>query len=106
MKSYSNIDELISLFESDIEKLKTKISTLQQKPKSFNEEILLKYIETASTGKTKDYVRAKVTQSDRGSFFSSADVSKLIKSGAGDVSDELLAIAREVGVLKKRKVKS
>ncbi|MDA8621935.1 hypothetical protein N9L48_04730 [Psychrosphaera sp.] len=106
MKSYTSIEELIELFEADIAELNSKIKTLKTKPKSLNEEILLKYIETASTGKTKEFVRAKGVQSGSGSMFSSADVSKLVKDGAGDVSEGLLTIARQVGVLTKRKNKS
>lgn len=103
MIPYANTDELIANFEADIQSLTDKINTLKQTPQSFNEEILLKYIDTASTGKTKDFVRSLGVKSDRGSLFSSGDVSKLIKSGAEDISPALLSLARDVVNMKKVK---
>lgn len=101
MKSYTNIAELIELLEADIKALSGEINTLKQEPQSFNEQVIFKFIDTASTGKTKDYVRSLGVKSERGSFFSSGDVSKLIKTGADDISPELLAIARKVVNMKK-----
>lgn len=102
MKPYSDIDELIEMLTSEIESLTNKITTLKQEPQSFNEQILFKYIDTGSTGKTKDFVRSLGVKAERGSFFSSGDVSKLIKDGADDVSPELLDIARKVVSMKKK----
>ena len=102
MKPYSDIADLIKNYESEIQALNDKIATLKKKPKSFNEEVVFKYIDTQSTGKTKDFVRAQGVKSERGSLFSSSDVSKLIKDGAKDISPELLAIARRVGSTKKK----
>jgi len=102
MKSYTNIAELIETLESDIKMLSDEVTTLKQEPKSFNEQIIFKYIDTASTGKTKDFVRSLDIKSERGSLFSSGDVTKLIKNGADDISPELLAIARKVVHMKKR----
>lgn len=103
MNPYTNIDELIANFEAEISSLTDKIKTLKQEPQSFNEQIILKYIDTASTGKTKDFVRSLGVKSERGSLFSSGDVSKLIKSGADDISPELLSLARDVVNMKKTK---
>ncbi|MFQ3193838.1 MAG: chromosome segregation ATPase [Colwellia sp.] len=102
MKPYSDIAELIEMLTSEIESLTNKITTLKQEPQSFNEQILFKYIDTGSTGKTKDFVRSLGVKAERGSFFSSGDVSKLIKDGADDVSPELLDIARKVVSMKKK----
>ena len=102
MKSYSNIAELIQLLEDDIKALSDEVVTLKQEPQSFNEQVIFKYIDTCSTGKVKDYVRSLGVKSERGSLFSSGDVSKLIKDGAEDVSPELLAIARKVMHMKKQ----
>jgi len=102
MKPYSSIAELIETFESEIESLTAKVATLKQEPQSFNEQVIFKYIDTASTGKTKDFVRSLGVKSERGSFFSSGDVSKLIKDGADDISPELLAIARKVVGMKNK----
>lgn len=103
MKPYTNIAELITFLEADIKALSDEVITLKQKPQSFNEQIIFKYIDTSSTGKTKDFVRSLGVKSERGSLFSSGDVSKLIKSGADDISPELLAIARKVVTMKNKK---
>jgi hypothetical protein len=102
MKPYSSIAELIETFEAEIESLTDKVAILKQEPQSFNEQVIFKYIDTASTGKTKDFVRSLGVKSERGSFFSSGDVSKLIKDGADDISPELLAIARKVVGMKNK----
>jgi len=102
MKPYSNLAELIETLESEIQSITDQITTLKKEPQSFNEQIILKYIDTSSTGKTKDFVRSFGVKSERGSLFSSGDVSKLIKSGADDISPELLAIARTVANMKNK----
>jgi hypothetical protein len=102
MKPYANINELIELLEAEIQSLADEVATLKQEPQSFNEQVVFKYIDTASTGKTKDYVRELGVKSERGSLFSSGDVTKLIKNGADDVSPQLLAIARKVMNMKKK----
>lgn len=102
MKPYNSIAELIEMLESEITALTEQISTLKQEPQSFNEQVILKYIDTASTGQTKDFVRSLGVKSERGSLFSSGDVSKLIKNGADDISPELLAIARQVASMKNK----
>ena len=103
MNPYADIAELIATLEAEISALSEKIVTLKEEPQSFNEQVIFKYIDTASTGKTKDYVRSLGVKSERGSLFSSGDVSKLIKSGAEDISPGLLAIARDVVNMKKKK---
>ncbi|WP_019028081.1 hypothetical protein [Colwellia piezophila] len=103
MKPYINTAELIASLESEIKSLSDTIATLQLEPQSFNEQVIFKYIDTASTGKTKDFVRSLGVKSERGSLFSSGDVSKLIKSGADDISPALLEIARDVVRMKKNK---
>ncbi len=102
MKTYSNIDELIETLELEIKSLTEQITTLKQEPQSLNEQIIFKYIDSASTGKTKDFVRSLGIKSERGSLFSSGDVSKLIKAGADDISPDLLAIARKVASMKNK----
>jgi len=101
MKPYTNIAELIECLEAEIKSLANEVITLKQVPKTFNEQVIFKYIDTGSTGKTKDFVRSLGVKSDRGSLFSSGDVSKLIKEGADDISPEILAIARKVMNMKK-----
>lgn len=102
MKPYADLAELIESLEAEITALTNEITTLKQEPHSFNEQVVFKYIDTASTGKTKDFVRSLGVKSERGSLFSSGDVSKLIKDGADDISPELLAIARKVMAMRKQ----
>ncbi len=101
MKPYTNIAELIGNLEAEIKSLSDDVTMLQQEPHSLNEQIIFKYIDTGSTGKTKDFVRSLGIKSERGSFFSSGDVTKLIKDGADDIAPELLAIAKKVVQMKK-----
>ncbi|MBL4942481.1 MAG: hypothetical protein JKY81_12555 [Colwellia sp.] len=102
MKPYANIAELVKMLESEIKLLAEQITTLKKEPQSFNEQVVFKYIDTGSTGKTKDFVRSLGVKSERGSLFSSGDVSKLIKGGSDDISPELLAIARKVVSMKNK----
>jgi hypothetical protein len=102
MKPYENLADLITTLESEITSLTEQIATLKEQPQSFNEQVVFKYIDTGSTGKTKDFVRSLGVKSERGSLFSSGDVSKLIKDGAEDISPELLAIARMVSKMKNK----
>lgn len=106
MKAYSDIEELISTLENEIISLTDTIQTLRKAPQSMNEQIIFKYIDTCSTGKTKDFVRSVDVKSERGTLFSSGDVSKLIKDGADDISPDLLAIAKKVVNIKKKHSKN
>lgn len=102
MKPYNNIAELIELLEAQKDEISSEIATLKKEPENFHEQIILKYIDTGSTGKTKDYFRSLDIKSERGTYFSSGDVSRLLKDGPDDISPELLAIARKVSVMKKK----
>ena len=102
MKPYSDIAELIETLESEIILRTEQIKALKEVPQSFNEQVIFKYIDTCSTGKTRDFVRSLGVKSERGSLFSSGDVSKLIKAGSDDISPELLAIARTVVSMKNK----
>jgi hypothetical protein len=96
MKKHASIAEFIQILESEVKSLNDDINTLKEEPQSFNEKVLFKYIDTGSTGKTKDFVREMGVKAERGSLFSSGDVTKLIKDGADDISPKLLVIARKV----------
>jgi len=102
MKAYANIAELIDNLTLEVKAINDEITTLQAEPQSFNEQIIFQYIATGSTGKTKDFVRSLGIKSERGSLFSSGDVSKLIKAGSDDISSELLVIARKVANTKNK----
>jgi hypothetical protein len=94
MKSYSSIEERIDILKDKLTLINNEIDTLKTPAKNNNERIIFKFIETGSTGKTKDFVRELGIKSPRDGFFSSGDVSKRIKDGADDISPALLEIAR------------
>jgi hypothetical protein len=96
MNSYNTIEERIEILQNRIAAYKDEINTLKAEPQNNNERIILKFIETGSTGKTKDFVRELGIKSARDTLFSSGDVTKLIKDGANDVSPALLEIARRL----------
>jgi len=94
MKSYSSIEQRIDILQSRIEAYQEEIAVLQAEPRNNNERIIFKFIETGSTGKTKDFVRELGIKSPRDSLYSSGDVTKLVKDGADDINPALLEIAR------------
>jgi hypothetical protein len=94
MKSYSSIEERIDILKDKLTLINNEIDTLKTPAKNNNERIIFKFIETGSTGKTKDFVRELGIKSPRDGLFSSGDVTKLIKDGADDISPALLEIAR------------
>ncbi|MDQ2042474.1 hypothetical protein NRL14_01835 [Pseudoalteromonas sp. 20-92] len=96
MKSYNSIQERIEILEGKLTAIHDEIETLKTPAKNNNERIIFKFIETGSTGKTKDFVRELGIKSPRDGLFSSGDVTKLIKDGAEDISPALLAIARQL----------
>lgn len=97
MKAYNSIAERIEILQTEISTIQQEIDILSSEPKSVNEQLIFKFIETGSNGKTKDLARELGKKSQRGGLFSSGDVSRLIKEGAADVSPELLEIAKQVG---------
>jgi len=96
MKSYSTIEQRIEILEEKLALINDEISTLKTPAKNNNERIIFKFIETGSTGKTKDFVRELGIKSPRDGLFSSGDVTALIKNGADDISPALLAIAKQL----------
>lgn len=96
MKKWKSIQELISLLEAEKGEIEIRVAVLKRVPNSFNDEVILKYIETMSTVKAAEYMKAKGIRSPRGTVYASGDVSTLIKEGAGDVDGVLLRIAREI----------
>jgi len=96
MKSYNSIQERIEILEGKLTAIHDEIETLKAPAKNNNERIIFKFIETGSTGKTKDFVRELGIKSPRDGLFSSGDVTKLIKDGAEDISPALLEIARQL----------
>ena len=52
MKPYASIVELIESLELEIQSITDTIKTLKQEPKSFNEQIIFKYIDKSRKKKT------------------------------------------------------
>jgi len=96
MKKYKTIKELIKILSSEMKLLQSDITVLKAKPSNFNEEIIVKYIETRSTAKTAEFVKSKGIKTDRGTAIEGGDISKLINNGAGDISPKLLSIAQKI----------
>lgn len=96
MKTWQSIQDLISLLEAEKEELEMRLVALKEVPKSFNDEVILKYIETKSTVKAAEYVNAKGTRSPRGTVYAASDVSALIKEGGEEINSVLLRIAQEI----------
>lgn len=95
MKAYNSIEQRIQILEEQVVLLNEEIEILKTPANSSNEKLMFKFIETGSTGKTKDFARELGLKSDRG-LYSSGDVSRLIKEGAHDISPALLAIAKKL----------
>lgn len=96
MKKYKTISSLIKNLQLEVKLLQSDISTLKAKPSNFNEEIIVKYIETRSTVKTAVFVKAKGVKAVKGTVIAAGDISTLIKNGAKDISPKLLSIARKI----------
>jgi len=95
-RKYQTIGELIALLETDKDELEERIAALKQPCTSFEEELIIKYIETRSTVKAAEYVKSKGIKSPKGTVFASGDVSKIIKNGDVSINPVLLRIAKEI----------
>lgn len=96
MKKWKSIQELIALLEAERREIDVRLEALRRSPGSFNDEVLLKYIETRSTVKSAEYFKAKSIRSAKGTVYSSGDVSALIQGGGEDVDETLLRISRDI----------
>jgi len=73
-----------------------RIEVLTSDIPAFEDEIILKYIETRSTIKATEYVKSKGVRSEIGTVNSSSDVSSLIKEGSDKINVVLLRMATEI----------
>lgn len=96
MKKWKDIPELISFLEEEKRNIDYRLDALKSKPSSFEDEIILKYIETRSIAKTAEYVKSKGVRSIKGTVYAASDVSSLIKKGSDNINSTLLRIAREI----------
>ncbi len=96
MKKYSSISELLALLKQHHADIEERIQALQASPVSFEEELLLKYIETRSTVKAAEFARSKGVRSPKGTVFSPGDVSSVIQSADKTINPALLRMAKEI----------
>lgn len=96
MKKHNSIQELIVLLEEEKTEIEERIIALKTLPVSFEDEIILKYIETRSTVKAAEFVKAKGIRSPKGTVYAGGDVSTLIKEGSNNINRVLLQIASVV----------
>lgn len=95
-RKYKTIAELIALLEANKEELVARITALQAPTSTFEEELLLRYIETRSTIKAAEFAKLKGIKSTKGTLFAGGDVSALVKNGSNSVNPVLLRMAREI----------
>lgn len=95
-RKYQTIEELLLLLEMDRKELDERISALKKPSSTFEEELIIKYIETRSTVKAAEYAKAKGIKSPKGTVFAGGDVSEIIKNGSNSVNPVLLRIAKEI----------
>jgi len=95
-RKYQTISELVALLEADKEELDARIKALQTPPASFEEELLLKYIETRSTIKAAEFAKRKGIKSAKGTVFAGGDVSSLVRNESNSINPVILRIAREI----------
>jgi len=93
---YKTIPELIVILKSEKEIINSYIKALSTEPASFEDEIIIKYIETKSTLKTADFVKSKNIRSPKGTVYAARDVSEIIKNDTSKVNPVLLIIARDI----------
>ncbi|WP_277057236.1 hypothetical protein [Trichlorobacter lovleyi] len=96
MKKYDNLDELIEILKVSKADIEEKIQALQTSPRSFEEELILRYIETRSTVKAAEFAKSKNIRSPKGTVFSGSNVSNIIRDGSKSINPILLKIAREI----------
>jgi len=96
MKKWRDIKHLIELLQSERDEIDVRLEALRKTPECLEDEILLKYIETRSTVKAAEYVKSKGIRSARGTVYSAAGLSALIREGSSGVDQILLRIAREI----------
>ncbi len=95
-KKYHTINELIQFLEAERNEINERIEALKSPRSIFEEELILKYIETRSTVKTAEYIKSIGIKSSKGTVFSASDVSEIIKSNNKSITPALLRIAKDI----------
>ncbi len=96
-KNFQQLVELLYLKQQEMnQEIDDLILAIQSKPQSFNEELVMKYIETRSLVEVARYVKLKGIRSKNGTSFSPGDVTELILSEPKDVNPSLLEFAIEI----------
>lgn len=95
-KKYKNLDELREILEYQVDDLEERIEALQIDSNSFEEELILQYIEKRSTPIVAKFAKSKGKKTARGTVYTPSDISKLIKEGNDNINPVLLRMAREI----------
>lgn len=101
---YKNLDELIEILVAQKEDINEHIEALQSRPTSFEEKLLLKYIENCSTPDVANFAKSKGKRTSKGALYQPADISVLIQDDSKNINPILLRMAREIFRANKRSV--
>ncbi len=93
---YQIIKDLIQSLEDERDEINKRIEALKEPRSTFEEELILKYIETRSTVKAAEYARSIGIKTNRGTVFSPSDVSEIIKNDNKSITPALLRIAKDI----------
>ena len=104
MKRYKSINGLIRILGGQVREAQALMKALKVKPKTTEQTVLLKYIETRSTPKTARFMREEGVKSPSRKSFMPADVSALITAGHPSLNAHLLKFAREIFKRNKKNV--
>jgi hypothetical protein len=94
MKKHKSIGGLIQRLGGEVRKKQALMRALRAVPKTRQQVILLKYIETGSTAKTAKFMNEAGMRSAAGKAPSSGDVRDLILAGHDSLNSILLEYAR------------
>jgi len=107
MNKYNDINELINLLEikkdkviEDAKKERleciARVDALRIGAKTFEDEVILKYIELRNIAGTVNHFKSLGVKSKSGRVYSPTDVSSLIKEACSEVNEVLLRIATDI----------
>ena len=93
---YSDKNELIHHLEETCLEI-NKLNNILKKPiKGFKNQVLVEYIVTQSTVRTKEFVNKKGKRTPKGTKYTTNDISELIRSDVESSNLVLLQLARSI----------
>lgn len=104
MKKHKSIGGLIRILGGQVREKQAVMRALKAVPKTRQQVILLKYIETCSTTQTAKFMRESGMKSTAGKAPSPADITDLIVNGHESLNQVLLKFAREIFKKNKKSV--